>query len=301
VPWKLPTPRTAADLDALLRTLPPTLTRTVTSRRACAKRRAAHPECVGQRRRPLRSLACPRRSQPGENSVLATTRWPVSPDWPVSFSQADRPDLVHRRTQSFAECSALPPGTDRQLLLSRQLRHRAIRPVPSSDRFRQVRFTDYDTRVAGYAVVIDAQERILLSWYNGAGRDEPGWTLPGGGVDYTETVEAAIVREVREETGYDVALGRPLVIHSFTDSITRERGPGPSRPFKSVRIVYLASVRGGSLGTLEVSGTTDYAAWLPLSEAMLTDSRADIIDIAVAALQKARAREGIGCRDTPDP
>jgi 8-oxo-dGTP diphosphatase len=164
-----------------------------------------------------------------------------------------------------------------------------------------VRFTDYDTRIAGYAVVVDAQERILLSWYNGAGRDEPGWTLPGGGVDYAETVEAAIVREVREETGYDVDLGPPLVIHSFTAPVTREDGPRPPRPYKSVRIVYLAHICGGSLGTAEVDGTTDYAAWLPLNEALLTDSRADIVDVAVAAFHHARDRAAIGGKDATTP
>ena len=98
-----------------------------------------------------------------------------------------------------------------------------------------------------------------------------------------------------------MALVRPLVIHSFTDSITREGGARPPRPYKSVRIVYLARVCGGSLGTLEVDGTTDYAAWLPLSEALLSDSRADIIDVAIAAFQQDRDRERIGRRDAPDP
>lgn len=70
-------------------------------------------------------------------------------------------------------------------------------------------FTEWDTRVAAYAVVLDSRDRLLLTWYNGA-RPHPQWTLPGGGVDFEESLEAAVVREVKEETGYDVALGRPL-------------------------------------------------------------------------------------------
>jgi len=154
-----------------------------------------------------------------------------------------------------------------------------------------VKFTEYHTRLAAYAVIVDAQERILLSWYNGTGRDGPGWTLPGGGVEYAETIEAAIVREVREETGYDVELGWPLVTHSFTDPVTWHEAPGPPRPYKSVRIVYLAHICGGILGTLEKDGTTDRAAWMPLNEVPMTDSRADIVDLAVAAFRQNRGSD----------
>ena len=54
-------------------------------------------------------------------------------------------------------------------------------------------------------------DRVVLV----ARRFEPlGWALPGGFVDLGETVEAAAVREAREETGLEVALTDLLYVYS---------------------------------------------------------------------------------------
>lgn len=138
-------------------------------------------------------------------------------------------------------------------------------------------FTAYDTRLAAYAVIIDAQDRILLTWFRG-GRDPAGWSLPGGGVELHESLEQAVVREVQEESGYDVVIGAPITTHSVVAP-----GSGEStRPRKDVRVLFAATITGGSLGTLEVDGSTEIARWTPVEEIATSDEpRADIVDLAI--------------------
>lgn len=122
-------------------------------------------------------------------------------------------------------------------------------------------FTEYDTRLGAYAVVLDG-DRILLALWNEA--DRPLWTLPGGGVELEETVQEGVVREVREETGYDVRLGPILTIDSQVVPPER-RLRKTDRMLKSVRVLFAAEVTGGELRN-EVDGTTDEARWWPLGE-----------------------------------
>ncbi|MEO8260513.1 MAG: NUDIX hydrolase, partial [Acidobacteriota bacterium] len=59
------------------------------------------------------------------------------------------------------------------------------------------------------AVVLDGEGRLLLAKRAHAPL-KGEWSLPGGGVELGETLEAAVAREVREETGLVVKVG-PVV------------------------------------------------------------------------------------------
>ena len=137
-------------------------------------------------------------------------------------------------------------------------------------------FRDYHTRIAAYAVIVDDDERVLLALWNEEA--EPSWTLPGGGVDFHETVAEGAVREVHEETGYEVELGRVLGVESFV--VSAERLPAGEAPFKSVRVIYEARVVGGELAR-EVGGTTDEARWIPLAE-VPSLRRVPLVDAALS-------------------
>lgn len=67
-------------------------------------------------------------------------------------------------------------------------------------------------RVGVFAIVRDEDGRVLL----GHRRDADFWGLPGGGWETGETPWDGAVREVREETGLEVAVERLAGVYSWT-------------------------------------------------------------------------------------
>lgn len=113
------------------------------------------------------------------------------------------------------------------------------------------------TRVGAYGVCVDGDDRLLLARC-GDGEPEPGaWTLPGGGVDWGEHPDVAVVRELHEETGLVGTIGPVLGVYS---SVHRRGPERPRPPLHHLGIVYRMASWDGAIRA-EVDGTTDACEW----------------------------------------
>lgn len=63
----------------------------------------------------------------------------------------------------------------------------------------------------------------------------PGWAIPGGFVDYGETIEDAVIREAKEETGLDINIIRQF--HTYSD-------PKRDPRHHTVSTIFIASATG---------------------------------------------------------
>ena len=129
-----------------------------------------------------------------------------------------------------------------------------------------------ELRVGAYAIVHDDRGVLLSHWQDGS---HGGWTLPGGGMEPGEHPEATVVREVREETGYDVRVDAIIGVGSIL--IPGEaRLTGPGRPLQGLRIVFRCTIIGGELA-VEQDGSTDDVGWFTLDEVAQLD-RVELVD-----------------------
>ncbi|MDX1640862.1 MAG: NUDIX domain-containing protein [Balneolaceae bacterium] len=90
-------------------------------------------------------------------------------------------------------------------------------------------------RVRACAVIVK-NSSILLTKINSPTRKEPIWMPPGGGVEFGETVEEALLREVKEETGVQIKKHQLLWIHEFIEE-----------PYHAIEFYFRCEVIGGDL------------------------------------------------------
>ena len=94
----------------------------------------------------------------------------------------------------------------------------------------------------------------------------PGWALPGGFVDEGETVEAAAIREAREETGLDVELVDLVYVYSDPRRDPRKH---------TMSVVFLGRAAGEPAGADDAEEARAFA-WSALPAPLAFD-HADIL------------------------
>src|SRR5438034_9472656 len=98
-------------------------------------------------------------------------------------------------------------------------------------------------RIGVFALIFNHEKQILL----GHRRDIDWWNLPGGGMESGETVDEALCREVREETGLEVKVEQLVGVYS--------------KPQKQeVVLTFLCQVIGGTLQSTEEIRESRYFA-----------------------------------------
>jgi 8-oxo-dGTP diphosphatase len=113
------------------------------------------------------------------------------------------------------------------------------------------------TRLGAYGICRDDAGRILLARLSALEVDVGAWTLPGGGVDFGEHPDTAVVRELNEETGLDGEIEEIAGVFSHVYSGSAFAG-GSDLHF--IGIVYRMRIVGGELRD-EIDGTTDTSGW----------------------------------------
>jgi ADP-ribose pyrophosphatase YjhB (NUDIX family) len=114
-----------------------------------------------------------------------------------------------------------------------------------------------DKPIVGIGAIIVCDGKMLLE----KRKNDPGkgrWSVPGGVVELGENVTQTVIREVKEETGLDVAEPEHIDV---VDQITRDEDGRIKYHF--VIIDYLVDLKGG---TLKAASDADELEWVSLDD-----------------------------------
>ena len=114
-----------------------------------------------------------------------------------------------------------------------------------------------------YGLCRDPANRLLLV-HMASGPDKGRWTMPGGGIEWGEHPDAAVLREMEEETGIaKISSYRVCAMYSHMYPRTAER---PYDSIHHIGILYEITLDRFDLRP-EKDGTTDRCAWFAEEEA----------------------------------
>lgn len=116
---------------------------------------------------------------------------------------------------------------------------------------------ELQTREFGYATpkvdvrgVVFQGDRVLLV---GENADGGRWTLPGGWADVNETPRAAVEREVREESGFEVRAEKLLAVYD-----RHKQGHSPAFPFTVYKLFFQCRILSGTPTLSHEIGAVDF-------------------------------------------
>ena len=109
------------------------------------------------------------------------------------------------------------------------------------------------------------------------------YTLPGGGVELGETLEQAVIREIREETALDI---EPIELVGFRQAIARDAGGRVERHF--VILPFAARYVAGEVSLNEELSEAHWLDPAALGELKTTEGLAEVVALAGARLAALR-------------
>ena len=109
------------------------------------------------------------------------------------------------------------------------------------------------------------------------------WSLPGGVLEVGETLERAVVREVKEETGLDV---KPVSVVEIFERLILDAAGRPE--YHYVLIDFLCRARGGDLAPADDVIRAEWVRQNDLSRYRLTEGSLEVIEKALRRHQEMR-------------
>jgi ADP-ribose pyrophosphatase YjhB (NUDIX family) len=128
------------------------------------------------------------------------------------------------------------------------------------------------------AVIVDGDRVLLVKRAHEPLKGD--WSLPGGVVEIGETLDAALVREVREETSLDIVVGSVIEV---LESIRRDADG--CAEYHYIILDYVCHVRAGAPTAAACGSDADGVCWVGVGDL----DRYRVTAAATAVIRKALA------------